>query len=141
MQLVSAGTTSGMISGGNASRAAIKKALLAIQLTRKQEEQNSEFRENERLSGPALPAVRTTRRILRPDHSGEAERVNTNASVASDSSGHNVFKGGTVNAQQRKRELLRRGVSRGAFLCRLSGFWFTWMTSSDSKEFFLDSFY
>jgi len=102
-----------MISGGNASRAAIKKALLAIQLTRKQEEQNSEFRENERLSGPALPAVRTTRRILRPDHSGEAERVNTNASVASDSSGHNVFKGGTVNAQQRKRELLRRGVSRG----------------------------
>jgi len=110
VQLVLAGTTSGMISGGNASRAAIKKALLAIQLTRKQEEQNSEFRENERLSGPALPAVRTTRRILRPDHSGEAERVNTNAS---DSSGHNVFKGGTVNAQQRKRELLRRGASRG----------------------------
>jgi len=111
-----------MISGGNASRAAIKKALLAIQLTRKQEEQNSEFRENERLSGPALPAVRTTRRNLRPDHSGEAERVHTNAS---DSSGHNVFKGGTVNAQQRKRELLRRGASRGAFLCRVS--WMSWM--------------
>lgn len=111
MQLVSAGTTSGMISGGNASRAAIKKALLAIQLTRKQEEQNSELRENERLSGPALPAVRTTRRIFRPaDHSSEAERVNTNSS---DSFGHNVFKGGTVNAQQRKREPLRRAGSRG----------------------------
>ena len=122
MQLVSAGTTSGMISGGNASRAAIKKALLAVQLTRKQEEQNSELRENERLSGPALPAVRTTRRILRPADHSEAERVNTNSS----DSGHNVFKGGTVNAQQRKRELLRRAGSRGAFLCRVS--WMSWVS-------------
>lgn len=89
----------GAIASTSTSRAAIKKALLAIQLTRQHQEQTA-----------SLPAVKTTRRLWQ---AGAAGAVGVDLSALGAGTQGGVLKGRTVSDQSRKRERLNRARSKG----------------------------
>lgn len=112
----------GGASGSSASRAAIKKALLAIQLTRKADERRGSREErNEELpqrspsgaSGPVLPAIKTGRRVLHPSRPDAGGPAGVDASALPGNTQGGVFRGSNVNQKMRKRERLKRGRSQG----------------------------
>ena len=110
-------------SSGSASRAAIKKALLAIQLTRRagehgeqrrdsREERPEELPQRSRSgAGPTLPAIKAGRRMLHPRPEAGAAGVDASALPSNTEGG--IFRGSSVGEKMRKRERLKRGVSQG----------------------------
>ena len=114
-------------SGSSASRAAIKKALLAIQRTRKADEQSWESREERHeerqeelprrsssgAPGPTLPAIKAGRRVLHPSRPDAGGPAGVDASALPSNTQGGVFRGSTVGDKLRKRERLKRGFSQG----------------------------
>lgn len=111
-----------MLGGAGSSRAAIKKALLAIQLTRKAGEQRESREErHEELpqrsssgpsgAGPTLPAIKAGRRVLHPSRRDGGAGVDASALPSNTEGG--IFRGSTVGDKMRKRERLKRGLSQG----------------------------
>lgn len=90
----------GAIASTSTSRAAIKKALLAIQLTRQHQEQ---------AASSSLPAVKTSRQLWQ---SGAG--VDSSALGAGTQGG--VLKGRTISDQVRKRGRLNQARSKGESL-------------------------
>lgn len=109
-------------SSGSASRAAIKKALLAIQLTRRageheqrrdsREERPEELQRSRSGAGPTLPAIKAGRRMLHPRPEAGAAGVDASALPSNTEGG--IFRGSSVGEKMRKRDRLKRGVSQGA---------------------------
>jgi len=112
-----------MLGGASgSSRAAIKKALLAMQLTRKAgERRESREERHEELpqrspsgpsgAGPTLPAIKAGRRVLHPSRPDGGAGVDASALPSNTEGG--IFRGSTVGDKMRKRERLKWGLSQG----------------------------
>ena len=95
----------------SASRAAIKKALLALQLTRKEETREERKEEPPGGFSSTLPALKSKRKLVPRGLSGGA--AGPDGSALAGSSHGAVFRGQTVSEQMRKRERLKRAGSKG----------------------------